>query len=96
MIHDLQPVYDEYSIIRWKGAKERFATAHADELEQYKKAQRLLHKFALSHSVNRKPLRAEKVQLEQEIEALHPDMDASTGRIGRAENRPLLGAQSHS
>ena len=32
-IHDLQPVYDEYSTIRWKGAKERFASSHADELE---------------------------------------------------------------
>ena len=71
-IHDLQPVYDEYSSIRWKGAKERFATAHADELERYKKAQRLLHKYP----VDRKPLRAEKAQLEQEIEALRPDVDA--------------------
>ena len=75
-IHDLQPVYDEYSAIRWKGAKERFGTAHADELEQYKKAQRLLHKFVLSHPIDRKPLRAEKAQLEQEIEAMRPDVDA--------------------
>lgn len=75
-IHDLQPMYDEYSSIRWKGAKERFATAHADELEQYKKAQRLLHKFGLSHSVDRKPLCEEKIQLEQEVEALRPDVDA--------------------
>ena len=75
-IHDLQPMYDEYSTIRWKGAKERFATAHADELEQYKKAQRLLHKFGLSHPIDRKPLRAEKAQLEQEVESLRPDVDA--------------------
>lgn len=73
---DLQPVYDEYSTIRWKGAKERFATAHADELEQYKKAQRLLHKFGLSHPVDRKLLCAEKTQLEQEVESLRPDVDA--------------------
>lgn len=75
-IHDLQPVYDEYSSIRWKGAKERFGTAHADELEQYKKAQRLLHKFSLSHPIDRKALRAEKALLEQEVEALRPDVDA--------------------
>lgn len=75
-IHDLHPVYDEYNAIRWKGAKERFATAHADELEQYKKAQRLLHKFGLSHPIDRKPLRAEKAQLEQEVESLRPDVDA--------------------
>lgn len=75
-IHDLQPIHDEYSTIRWKGAKERFATAHADELEQYKKAQRLLHKFGLSLPINRKTLRAEKAQLEQEVESLRPDVDA--------------------
>ncbi len=75
-IHDLQPVYDEYGTIRWKGAKERFATAHADELEQYKKAQRLLHKFSLTHPIDRKALRAEKAQLEQEVESLRPDVDA--------------------
>ena len=75
-IHDLQPTYNEYSTIRWKGAKERFATVHADELEQYKKAQRLLHKFSLAHPIDRKPLRAEKVQLEQEVEALRPAVEA--------------------
>jgi len=69
-------VYSEYSNIRWKSAKERFATAHADELEQYKKAQRLLHKFGLSHPIDRKSLLAEKRQLEQEIEDLRPDVDA--------------------
>ena len=75
-IHDLQPIHDEYSAICWKGAKERFTTAHADELEQYKKAQRLLHKFGLSHPIDRKPLRTEKAQLEQEVESLRPDVDA--------------------
>ena len=75
-VHDLQSMYDEYSNIRWKSAKERFATAHADKLEQYKKAQRLLHKFGVSHPIDRKSLRAEKAQLEQEIEALRPDVDA--------------------
>ena len=75
-IHDFQPVYDEYSAIRWKGAKERFATAHADELEQYKKAQRLLHKFSLTPPIDRKVLQAEKAQLEQEVESLRPDVDA--------------------
>ena len=75
-VHDLQPVYSEYSNIHWKSVKERFATAHADELEQYKKAQRLLHKFGLSQPIDRKSLRAEKAQLEQEIEALRPDVDA--------------------
>ena len=76
IVHDLQSMYDEYSNIRWKSAKERFVTAHADEMEQYKKAQRLLHKFGLSQPINRKTLRAEKTQLEQEIEALRPDVDA--------------------
>ena len=75
-IHDLQSIYDEYTIIRWKSTKERFAAAHADKLEQYKKAQRLLHKFGLSHPIERKPLRAEKAQLEQEIENLRPELNA--------------------
>ncbi|MBQ8618682.1 MAG: hypothetical protein IJ418_14390, partial [Clostridia bacterium] len=81
-IHDLQPVYDEYSSIRWKGAKERFATTHADELEQYKKAQRLLHKFGVSHPIDRKSLHAEKAQLEQEVEALRPDVEAVQTELG--------------
>ena len=76
IIHDLQLVHDEYSTIRWKGAKERFGTAHADELEQYKKAQRLLHKFGLSHPIDRKALLTEKAQLEQEVEALRPAVEA--------------------
>ena len=75
-IHDLQSLYDEYIGIRWKGTKERFATAHADELEWYKKAQRLLHKFGLSHPIDRISLRAESVQLEQEMEELRPDLNA--------------------
>ena len=75
-VHDLQSMYDEYSSIRWKSAKERFVTTHADELEQYKKAQLLLHKFGLSHPIDRKSLRAEKRQLEQEIEDLRPDVEA--------------------
>ncbi len=74
-IHDLQPMYDEYSATRWKGAKERFATAHADELERYKKAQRLLHKFGLSQPIDCKALRTEKAQLEREVESLRPDVD---------------------
>ncbi|MBQ8619142.1 MAG: hypothetical protein IJ418_16795, partial [Clostridia bacterium] len=73
--HNLQPVYNEYSNIRWKRAKERFVTAHADELEQYKKAQRLLHKFGLSHPIERKSLRAKKTQLERAIEALRPEVE---------------------
>ena len=68
--------YDEYSGIRWKGAKERFATSHADELEKYKKAQWLLHKLCLSHPIDRKSLCVEKTQLEQEVESLRPDVDA--------------------
>ena len=80
--HDLQPVYDEYSSIRWKGAKERFATTHADELEQYKKAQRLLHKFGVSHPIDRKSLHAEKAQHEQEVEALRPDVEAVQTELG--------------
>ena len=71
----MQPIHDEYSAIRWKGAKERFATAYADELEQYKKAQRLLHKFGLSYPIDRKALRTEKTQLENEVEALRPDVE---------------------
>ncbi|MBQ8618716.1 MAG: hypothetical protein IJ418_14560, partial [Clostridia bacterium] len=61
---------------RWKGAKERFVTSHADELEKYKKAQRLLHKFGMTVPIDRKPLRAEKVQLEREIESLRLDVEA--------------------
>lgn len=74
--HELQPMYDEYCTIRWKGAKERFSNDHTDVLEQYKKAQRLLHKFGLTHPIDRKLLRAKKAQQEQGVESLRPDVDA--------------------
>ena len=34
-----------------------------------------MHKFGLSHPIDRKALRAEKAQLEQDVEALRPDVD---------------------
>ena len=74
-IHNLQPIYTEYNNIRWKGAKERFVAAHTDELQQYKKAHRLLHKFGLSQPIERKSLRAGKAQLEQDIDALRPEVE---------------------
>ena len=75
-IHDLRTIYDEYNGIRWKGAKEKYAAAHADELEKFKKAQRLLHKFGLTQPLDRKTLRKEKEQLSAEVEASHPELDA--------------------
>ena len=36
----------------------------------------LLHKFGLTHPIERKRLRAEKAQFEQEVESLRPDVDA--------------------
>lgn len=56
--------------------KERFATARAGKLQHYKKAQRLLHKFNQFHPIDRKAPQAEKAQLEQAIEALHPEAKA--------------------
>lgn len=80
-IHNLQPVYSEYSNIRWKDLKERFATTHADELEHYKKARRLLYKFGLSHPIDLKSLETKKMQLEQEIEALRPNVEAMQSEL---------------
>ena len=75
VIHDLQPMYNEYSAILRKGTKVRFSNDHADKLEHYKKAQRR-HKSGLSLPIDRIALSTEKAQLEREVESLRPDADA--------------------
>ena len=71
-VHDLHSMYDEYHNIRWNGAKDHFAAAHADKPEQYKNVQWLLHKFVMLQPIDRKAPRTEKTQFEQEIEACSP------------------------
>ena len=76
-VKELQPIQDELNGIRWKGRKEKFAAEHKDELEKLNKAKRLLHKFGLTLPLDRKQLQTEKAQLEQEIEELRPELNAT-------------------
>ena len=80
-VKELQPIQDELNGIHWKGRREKFAADHKDELEKLNKAKRLLHKFGLTPPLDRKQLRAEKAQLEQEIEELRPELNATQAEM---------------
>ena len=80
-VKELQPIHDELNGIHWKERREKFAADHKDELEKFNKAKRLLHKFGLTPPLDRKQLRAEKAQLEQEIEELRPELNATQAEM---------------
>lgn len=80
-LRELAPVLNEYNGIRWKSAKERYAAAHAGELEQIKKARRLHHKLNVAQPVDRKALKAEAKRLTAESEALRPETEAIQGEL---------------
>ena len=69
-LKELNPIQEKYDGIFFKGAKEKYGKDHADELNQIKKAQRLLHKLNVTLPINGKALRAEATQLRTEVEAM--------------------------
>ena len=74
-IRRFAPVIEEYNKVFFKGSKEKFATAHKDEIEAVRKARRLLYKLGVTLPINRKVLKAEAAQLKAENEALRQKLD---------------------
>ena len=69
------PVIEEYNKIFFKGAKEKYAIEHKDELEAVRKARRLLYKLSMTQPIDRKALKAEAAQLKAENESLRQKLD---------------------
>ena len=80
-IHELGPILEKYNGIFFKGAKEKYGQEHAAEIEQVKKAQRLLNKLEIAQPVDRKALHAESKKLRGEVESLLPELEAVKNQL---------------
>ncbi len=65
VVRGLKPLHDQYMKIGWKSKKEKFAGEHADELQRFNRAFRLLKKYEISLPLDVKPLRAEQADLKK-------------------------------
>lgn len=70
------PLVEKYNKFFFKGQKEKFAAAHADEFNAFKKAKRLLHKLDVSLPIDRKALRSEVKRLNEENESKRPMIES--------------------
>lgn len=73
---ELHPVMEACDRIFWDGKKKKYAEEHADEINRYKKAQRLLKKLNVILPINSKALKAEAEQLQADVEAVTPEVDS--------------------
>ena len=62
VVRELKPLHDQYMKIGWKSKKEKFAGEHADELQRFNRAFRLLKKYEVTLPLDVKPLRIEEIQ----------------------------------
>ena len=81
-IRELKPVQQEYEGIRWNGKREKFKAEHGDELNRLQKAiwlrEKLVKSLGLASPLDkeqRAALKAERMQLEAEREALLPKLE---------------------
>ena len=75
-LKELNPIQEKYDHIFFKGAKEKYGTEHADELEKIKKARRLLYKLNVTLPINSKTLKAESTKLRGEVESMLPELES--------------------
>ena len=75
-IRELQPVKDGWFKKNFKSAKERYATAHADELKRYNSAYRLLKKLCGGIDVDSKALTSEYRALEKKVAVKTGELEA--------------------
>ena len=66
----LQPIYDKFSRIMWKRAKEKFSEVHQEELDAYRKAYRHLKKVSPEGEMDTVSLEQERRKLCGEVEKL--------------------------
>ena len=82
-LKELNPIQEKYDSIFFKGAKEKYGKEHESELNQIKKASRLLHKLNVTLPINSKTLRAESAQLRAEVEALLPELESVKAELDK-------------
>ena len=81
-IRELKPIQQEYEGIHWNGKREKFKAEHGDELNRLQKAiwlrEKLVKSLGLASPLDkeqRAALKAERMQLEAEREALLPKLE---------------------
>ena len=72
----MKPLHDQYMKIGWKSKKEKFAGEHADELQRFNRAFRLLKKYEVTLPLDVKPLRTEQVALKKSSADLTAQLEA--------------------
>lgn len=80
-IREFGPILEKYNGIFFKTAKEKYGREHADEIENVKKAQRLLYKLKVTQPIPRKALKAESAQLRGEVETMLPELEAVKAKM---------------
>ena len=76
VVRKLKPLHDQYMKIGWKSKKEKFAGEHAEELQRFNQAFRLLKKYEVSLPLDVKPLRAEQAALKKSSADLTSRLEA--------------------
>ena len=76
VVRELKPLHDQYMKIGWKSKKEKFAGEHADELQRFNRAFRLLKKYEIALPLDVKPLRAEQAALKKSSADLTAQLEA--------------------
>ena len=76
VVRELKPLHDQYMKIGWKSKKEKFAEEHADELQRFNRAFRLLKKYEVALPLDMKPLRAEQAALKKSSADLTAQLEA--------------------
>ena len=81
-IRELKPIQQEYESIHWNGKREKFKAEHGDELSRLQKAiwlrEKLVKSLGLAPHLDkeqRMALKAERIRLEAECEALLPKLE---------------------
>ena len=82
-LKELNPIQEKYDSIFFKGAKEKYGKEHESELNQIKKASRLLHKLNVTLPINSKTLRAESAQLRAEVESMLPELESVKAELDK-------------
>lgn len=76
VVRELKPLHNQYLKIGWKSKKEKFAAEHADELQKFNRAFRLLKKYEVTLPLDVKPLRAEQAALKKSSAGLTDQLEA--------------------
>lgn len=74
-IERLEPIHDKYIKINWKSRKEKYATEHRTELDEYNKAVRYLKKQGIDSNFNFDSFRAEMKNLKACRDTLQKELE---------------------